>query len=219
VFRVSTTGTNYATLHSFGGAGDGSTPLAGLLYLGGRFYGTTILGGTTSFAGGVVFSITAAGKETVLHKFGAGNDGASPSGNGLIAIGNTMYGATDQGGTSQAGTIYSITTKGTLTIVHDMDGKQADPNGGFSSLLYSNGTLYATSRHGGTYDEGTVFTIDPKSGNLAIVHSFGADHSYATGFFPIAAPVVADGKLYGGTMLGGTTGGKYGDGTLYSLKP
>jgi uncharacterized repeat protein (TIGR03803 family) len=219
VFRVGADGTNYATLHSFGASGDGSTPLAGLLYLGGRFYGTTVLGGTTSFAGGIAFSITAKGQERVLHEFGNGNDGSSPSGNGLIAVGNTMYGATDTGGTALAGTIFRMTTGGAVTIIHNMDGKKTDPNGGFSSLIYSGGTLYATSRHGGTYDDGTVFTVDPKSGNVNVVHSFGADHSYANGFFPIAAPVAVAGKLYGATMFGGTVGGKYGNGTLYSLKP
>ncbi|HEY1429601.1 MAG TPA: choice-of-anchor tandem repeat GloVer-containing protein [Candidatus Tumulicola sp.] len=218
VFRIGTTGSNYSILHNFGSTGDGSVPLAGLLYLDGRLYGTTVLGGDTSAYAGVVFSVTTQGDEDVLHEFGRGTDGSNPSGNGLIGVGKTIYGATDGGGTAGAGTIFRMTAKGAVTIVHNMTASPTDPNGGLSSLMYSNGSLYGTSRHGGTFDDGTVFSVDPTSGNLSVLHSFGADHSYATGFYPLAAPIAANGKLYGATLWGGTVGGKFGDGTIYALK-
>src|SRR6266516_926459 len=45
----------------------------------------------------------------------------------------------------------------------------AGPNGG---LLLSGNTLYGTTRGGGVYGDGTVFTVDTNGGGFTSLHSF-----------------------------------------------
>ena len=55
-------------LHNFqGGADDGNDPVAGLIDVHGKLYGTTSQGG--KYNAGTVFSITRPGREKVLHSF------------------------------------------------------------------------------------------------------------------------------------------------------
>ena len=85
VFKI-TTGGKERTLYSFGAGSDGRNPYAGLTELGGTLYGTTLAGGSYKcsqrsyyYSCGTVFSITPDGRERVLHSFGKGADGASPT--------------------------------------------------------------------------------------------------------------------------------------------
>ena len=56
VFQLDPSGQSFVVLHTFNGA-DGSEPTNDLLQAGdGRFYGTTLIGGT--YGGGVVFRLT-----------------------------------------------------------------------------------------------------------------------------------------------------------------
>jgi uncharacterized repeat protein (TIGR03803 family) len=97
-------GYEFKLLHTFTGGADGGQPYAGLIRdAAGNLYGTTGLGGATSTCGppygcGVVFKLSPAGAETVLHSFTDGADGRSPMA-GLIqdAAGN-LYGTTPVGG-------------------------------------------------------------------------------------------------------------------------
>ncbi len=88
-------------LHSFTGANggsDGAVPIAALVSLGGKLYGTTQLGSTNY--GGTVFSINpATGAEQILYSFAGGNDGSFPDAS-LINVGGTFYGTTFNGGAS-----------------------------------------------------------------------------------------------------------------------
>ncbi|MGD0864843.1 MAG: choice-of-anchor tandem repeat GloVer-containing protein [Rhizomicrobium sp.] len=108
-------------IYAFTGGADGGNPSSTLLEVGGKLYGTTFDGGTGPCSGtgttgcGTVFQITTAGKETVLHSFADGSDGAYP-GSRLIDIGGTLYGMTRNGGSGSTGvcagqgcgTIYTI---------------------------------------------------------------------------------------------------------------
>ena len=87
VFKFDDSGTE-TVLHSFGGAPDGSNPTARVI-LGayGILYGTTAFGGEHGH--GTVFKVDGTGRETILHSFAGGTDGATPNA-GLVrdAAGN-----------------------------------------------------------------------------------------------------------------------------------
>jgi len=95
---------------------DGEEPVAGPLILDaeGNLYGTTFDGGDEN-GDGVVFKLDGAGRETVLHTFSGGADGAFPwSGLTIDGAGN-LYGTATGGGDdscfapSGCGVVYKIT--------------------------------------------------------------------------------------------------------------
>ncbi len=97
-------------LYSFaGGPNDGQYPYAPLINVTGTLYGTTSEGGSYgsgSFSYGTLFSITTAGSEHVLHKFGEGSDGIYPLGS-LLDVKGKLYGTTESGGTTgRWGTVF-----------------------------------------------------------------------------------------------------------------
>jgi uncharacterized repeat protein (TIGR03803 family) len=168
VFAITTSGTE-TVLYSFkGGRKDGAYPDAGLINVSGTLYGTTTSGGkycTGSYNCGTVFSITTSGKETVLHSFGSGLDGADPFA-GLLNVKGRLYGTTPLGGaTSGGGTVFAITPSGAETVLY----RFGSPGDGFepeAGLINVSGTLYGTTTNGGKYctggyNCGTVFSLSP----------------------------------------------------------
>ena len=111
VFSI-TLGGSEKVLHSFvGGATDGAVPVASLIEVKGKLYGTTESGGPyschTDVSCGTVFSITPSGAFKLLHSFGSGTDGRHPAA-ALIDVGGTLYGTTAGGGTHQHGTVFAF---------------------------------------------------------------------------------------------------------------
>jgi uncharacterized repeat protein (TIGR03803 family) len=113
VYNISTTGVetvlyDFRTAHD---ARDGETPYAGLIDVKGTLYGTTDQGGGAPL-GGVVYSVSTAGAETVLHRFVNGSEGAHPWA-GLVNVKGTLYGTTLEGGSGCSGggcgTIFALT--------------------------------------------------------------------------------------------------------------
>jgi uncharacterized repeat protein (TIGR03803 family) len=152
VFSVTASGTEHV-LHSFQGSGDGEYPEAGLVAVNGTLYGTTASGGR--YSGGTVFSITPSGTETILHSFVCVGDGCSPAAT-LLALNGKMYGTTTAG--EGDGIVFSITPSGTEKVLHVFTGGSdgAYPYGG---LINIRRTLYGTTKSGGTYNDGTVYSI------------------------------------------------------------
>jgi len=95
---------------SVAGCADGEEPLAGPLVIdsAGNLYGTTYFGGTAD--DGVVFELDAAGKETILHSFTGGSDGANPRAGVIMDSEGNLYGTAEEGG----GTCYESYTCGDL---------------------------------------------------------------------------------------------------------
>jgi len=126
VFKLDKTGKE-TVLYSFTGGADGAIPIAGLIRdEAGNLYGTTDGGGASG--NGTVFKLDANGKETVLHSFAGGADGADPHA-GLIrdAAGN-LYSVTVGGGTSNRGTVFKLDTNGQETVLYTFTG---GADGGF----------------------------------------------------------------------------------------
>jgi uncharacterized repeat protein (TIGR03803 family) len=213
VFSITTTGTEHV-LHSFGRPRhDGTNPSAGLIDVGGTLYGTTREGGAGNL--GTVFSISTSGVEHVLHSFG-NTDGAFPEAS-LIDVKGTLYGTTSQGGAETYGTVFSISTTGSERVLHSFDpgtttGARTDGMFPEAGLIDVKGTLYGTTREGGTNSsQGTVFSIST-SGVEHVLYSFGN----TDGAYPAASLIDVKGTLYGTT----TSGGAYsvgGGGTVFSI--
>jgi uncharacterized repeat protein (TIGR03803 family) len=162
VFTVQPNGTE-SVVYSFkgSGAGDGAYPWAGLVDVGGTLYGTTIYGGLYGY--GTVFKITPSGAESVVYSFGGPGvgDGAFPWA-GLIGVGGTLYGTTEQGGANGYGTVFSVTPAGTETVLYSFQGAAgSDGAYPYGSLLNVSGTLYGTTEQGGASGYGTVFAVKP----------------------------------------------------------
>jgi len=113
VYSVTVSGSE-KVLYSFRGLDDGWQPKAGLIAVNGTLYGTTYYGGSGCRCG-TVYSITDAGKETVLYSFAGHSvhDGANPVA-GLTAVAGTLYGTTQRGGSAckkslGCGTAFALT--------------------------------------------------------------------------------------------------------------
>ena len=73
VFKLNAAGVE-TVLHTFTGGADGGSPYGGvILDSKGNLYGTTSAGGASGH--GVVYRLSAAGKETVLYNFTGAADG------------------------------------------------------------------------------------------------------------------------------------------------
>jgi uncharacterized repeat protein (TIGR03803 family) len=233
VFKLSPGGTE-TVLHQFTGGADGGNPLAGLMRdAAGNLYGTTVVGGTGPFncaAGnggcGVVFKLSPAGAETVLHSFTDGEDGGNPQA-GLIqdAAGN-LYGTT-YGGGSGYGVVFKVSSCGSgFKVLYSFTGGADGANPAAGLIRDAPGNLYGTTAQGGhqssacTFGNGTcgvVFKLSP-TGTETVLHSFtgGAD-----GGNPVAGLVRdAAGNLYGTTQYGGVACfGNTTCGVVFKLSP
>ena len=214
IFTITKSGSENV-LYSFPGqnkyGGYGGGPKAGLLALNRTLYGTTPVNGYY-YDGGMVFGIGTSGKhERVLHSFGPKGDGDSPQAN-VIDAGGTLYGTTFQGGAYGNGTVFGVNTKtGAEQLLYSFSG-EPDGRQPQADLLAVNGTLYGTTTYGGADDDGTVFTIDIKSGAERVVHNFSGEPD---GLDPQAGLINVNGTLYGTTAAGGTKN----FGTIFSLTP
>lgn len=194
--------TNFKVLYSFRGkpAGDGSLPHATLVRdSAGNLFGTTLLGGDTN--NGTVFKLDSSGRETVLHRFAAGSNGAYPLANLVLDSAGNLYGTTARGGTFSQGTVFKVEAAGNETVLHSFAGlpDSARPNGGLARDSASN--LYGTTIVGGSANLGTVFKVDSNN-HEAILHSFaglGDEANPDAGLLRDSA-----GNLFGTTTMGGT---------------
>jgi len=73
----------------------------------GSIYGVTSGGGTNDY--GVLYTLTPAGEQTVLHKFTGGSDGGAPYSGVIFGSGKNLYGTTQFGGSSGVGVVYEFT--------------------------------------------------------------------------------------------------------------
>src|SRR5579863_2366927 len=197
---------SYTVLHGFTGlVADGLFPLySGVVRdAAGNLYGATFEGGAQGR--GTVFKLDRFGRETALHSFAGGTDGAYPTG-GLIRDGaGNLYGSTEQGGDTSCncGTVFKVDAAGSEIVLYAFTGG-TDGAGPYASTLSRDtaGNLYGTTQGGGSTscNCGTVFKVDA-AGKESVLHAFegGMD-----GEFPQGAVIRdAAGNLYGTTYQGG----------------
>jgi uncharacterized repeat protein (TIGR03803 family) len=139
-------------LHSFQGAPDGDTPVAGLIFDNeGALYGTTKFGGLSAFGPGVVFKLTppvppaTKWTKTVLYRFQGGNDGANPFAGLVFNSNGALFGTTSGGGPFGFGTVFKLkppvppATQWTEKVLYSF----GSPTAG--SIFASKGPLSGTS--------------------------------------------------------------------------
>lgn len=194
-------GQTYKTLYSFSGGSDGSEPNGSLVQdTAGNLYGTTGNGGTYGL--GVVFKLTASGKEKVLHSFKGGTDGANPE-SGLIrdAAGN-LYGTTNLGGAQDFGVVFKLNSSGKEIVLHVFAGGADGADAPSAVTEDGAGNLFGITYYGGAYGAGTIFELAP-SGNESVLYSFtgGTDGNPDTALVEDEA-----GNLYGAARGGGGPG-------------
>jgi uncharacterized repeat protein (TIGR03803 family) len=149
---------------------------------------------------------------TTLHSFSL-NDGALPNFvTPTQGRDGDIYGTASVGGSKIVGcicgTAFKISPQGALTAV-SFDGTDgAIPNAGL--VLGPDGLLYGTTSSSGGSGNGEVFSLNPKTRAITVLHSFaGSD-----GANPDAPLTLGPGgKYYGTTFVGGSTN----NGTVFSI--
>lgn len=164
----------------------------------------------------------------ILHGFRGGGDTAHPRAP-LIDVGSTLYGTSAVGGSGCAsaydagcGTVFSVTMAGVEKVLHRFTGRCngcTDGANPFGGLVDVNGTLYGTTLNGGRWNAkwydccGTVYRISA-TGKYKVLYRFCDDYPKCPdGSSPEAGLTDVNGTLYGATVQGG----KYGDGTVFSI--
>jgi uncharacterized repeat protein (TIGR03803 family) len=172
IFKMETTG-KLTTLYTFPGGATGSSPRWRLIReANGTVYGVTQFGGDTTTCAlgssgcGVVFKVTAAGKESVVYTFGKQvRNGEEPSA-GLLDAKGTFFGTTFYGGTVNStcsfgcGVTYQLTAGGKYSVLYHFTGASDGwlPSGGLTED--SSGNIYGATLLGGT-GNGVIYKIIP----------------------------------------------------------
>jgi uncharacterized repeat protein (TIGR03803 family) len=222
VFELSPTNNGWTerVIHTFNDSGDGSQPIAGVVFDStGNLYGTTLSGG--AYRNGTVFELTYSNEqwtETILHSFcGPPNcaDGAFPLAPVLIDSKGHLYGTTSEGGQYfNGGSVFELSktkTGWTAAVLYSFSGGYDGGYPGAGVILDQSGDLYGTTYFGGAYACGTVFKVVPKSKSHQRLRSFKC--SGPDGALPKSELLLKNGDLYGTTAVGGVDNG----GTVFEL--
>jgi uncharacterized repeat protein (TIGR03803 family) len=222
VFEIGKTG-QHTILYSFGGANDGTVPVAGVtLDTKGNLYGATSTGGLYGF--GTVFKLTRSQSgwtETILHNFQMLTDGGTPYGGLIFDSKGNLYGTVTDGGvlgSDGGGTIFELTPSGSswnFSVIYGLAGWNI--SGPFRDLLFdtASGVIYGTTHCDGAYNAGTVWMLSPSAGTWTYTELYtftgGTDGLYSF------SNLVMDksGNLYGTTNLGGANG----EGVIFKVTP
>jgi len=200
-FRLDPDGSE-TVLHAFGAGGDGANPHGSLLQASdGNFYGVTAFGG--DYGHGVVFVLTPAGDESVLHSFGSGAGAQDPYGTLLRASDGNFYGTSLHGGANGLGAVFMIRPDGSELVLHSFGAGNDGQMPAGSLVAGSDGNLYGMTAAGGAFGGGVIFVMTLQ-GSETVLHAFG---SGGDGAEPTGTPILAgDGSFYALTRAGGSHG-------------
>jgi len=233
VFLLSKKGKNSwveTVMYNFTGGRDGFGPGGALVFDAvGNLYGTTPDGGNLHKCNGggcgVVYEISpvrgGGWKQTVLHTFTGGADGAVGSlGPLFLDKAGNLFGVSELGGDAscQCGTVFKLTSASgnwNFKTLYAFKGlpQAGDPYGGV--IADAKGNLYGTTGYGGANGMGSVYKLTKSAGKFSesVLHSFtgGSD-----GGLPTTTLVFDKGNLYGTASAGGDGNG---DGVVFKLTP
>jgi uncharacterized repeat protein (TIGR03803 family) len=233
VYEIAPDGTK-TEVYSFKGGADGMWPNAKLaIDANGNLFGTTSYGGGSTKCEngcGTVFRIGPDGRETVIHAFANGSDGAFPTAEVIFDKAGNLYSTTVSGGiyagrNRGSGTVFKIAADGTETILHVFRNRKEGyaPQGAL--LADADGNLYGTTSQADPILPnkcpyrvgcGSLFKLAP-DGTFTVLHLFrgGSDGSRPRGRLMFDAA----GNLIGTTSAGGSKQCGYGCGTVFRLAP
>lgn len=209
----------FKVLHSFGGSGDGKSPIEGQVFDGqGNLYGITNLGpsgdGCLGNDGcGMVYQLKpnsdGTWTETVIHAFN-GSDGAYPLSSLLLDAHGNLYGSA-WGEGHYPDVIYQLTPSSngawTESVLYQFP---ESPNGSEPGELTfdTTGNLYGTTEGGSLSYSGIAFSLNRSSEwQERLLHIFEQYPSPGGGDPYGAITFDADGNLYGTTAEGAYNAG------------
>ena len=196
VFKLTRSGESWteSVLYSFSQTGNaGDIPESGVvLDRAGNVYGTTFLGGANN--AGAAYQLSPSSSFwtlTVLHTFGAPNDGGLPFGGLLMDRQGNLYGTTTEGPAYNGnGTVFEFQPSGDSWTYSTLAVLPAGGNGGAgpadAPIMDAAGNLYATST------AGFVFKLTPSGGSWIYtdLHNLNGE--------PFGGVIIdANGNLYG----------------------
>jgi len=147
---------------------------------------------------------------TVLHAFTNNPDGAYLQG-GVMVAGGRLYGTTEIGGTNGKGTVFAMNLDGTgYSKLHDFMTNGVDGLDPVAGLTLAGGTLYGTTRIGGSHGKGTIFSINTNGTGYTVLYDFTNNPDGAD---PESSLLFSGGILYSTTEAGGSSGW----GTVFSF--
>ncbi|HEY4903759.1 MAG TPA: choice-of-anchor tandem repeat GloVer-containing protein [Candidatus Sulfotelmatobacter sp.] len=205
-------------LHSFVGKRDGGYPASRpVLDPQGNLYGITSGGRNTEAGYGTVYKVGPGGRETVLHNFTGGADGATPTGALIRDAQGNLYGTTGSGGSlggdcvaaHGCGTVFEVSPTGTETVLYAFP----SINPGFPTgplARDASGNLYGSASN---IDFGVIFKLTA-AGALTEVHNFTGKDGWG-GYGGLNMD--GQGNLYGTSVVGGSSSCGFGCGVIYEL--
>jgi uncharacterized repeat protein (TIGR03803 family) len=222
--QAGSTSGKFGVVYSFKGGNDGSSPAGALVFdSAGSLYGTTQQGGGSGNCSegvsgcGIAFELhprsSGGWKETVLHRFQNGSDGAAPNGSLILDSSGNVYGTTLEGGMAESdncGTVYSLIPARagwTEKIIYTFCSQGGDGYFPASGLIADQtGNLYGTTSSGGNDLGGTIFELSPGANGwtwsllrgLCLIGNCARD-----GANPDASLVWHSGRLFSTTPMGG----------------
>ncbi|MCU0234385.1 MAG: hypothetical protein MUE90_10205, partial [Thermoanaerobaculales bacterium] len=169
---------------------------------------------------GALYRLTPQGEYELLQVVGA--DGSCYLTYGPLAFfAGDLYGTCRAGGdpglppNQREGTVFRFGLDGTLTRLHTFVGGAAGRTPEAGLTVGADGLLYGTTLYGGIHDAGTIFSLDPASGVVELLHHFNrpVDGSGPTGELTLGP----DGALYGAATFGDNS--FIGCGTVFRFDP
>ncbi len=209
-FKIGTDGNNYTILRNFevGWPGNMGCPVTTLVY---SAQANKLFG--VSEQESVIFSLPLSGSSIDPVTDSSQTQGIVENGNGLVLVGNQLYGMTGYGGNGN-GTIYTVGTDGSgYSVLHAFNSDMSEGYNPLGALSYFGDRLYGTATYGGSFNEGTVFSVKPDGSDFTVLYEFrgGPDDGGRPAYGKLSQ---YRGKIYGMTLWGGING----QGTVFSFQ-